>query len=97
MSGVNPVCSSFHSPHGMISSMKRTTLILHERRLAELKRVAADRGQTVSSLVDEFLSEGLLRARAPKRRGAFLPVFNMGEPMVDIADRDQLWEAMERE
>ena len=80
----------------MISNMRRTTLILHERRLGEMKRLAADRGQTVSSLVDEFLAEGLLRARTPKRRSAALPVFDMGEPIVDVADRDQLWEAVER-
>jgi hypothetical protein len=80
----------------MISHMKRTTLILHERRLAELKRVAAERGQTISSLVDELLSDGIRRTRAPKRRAPSLPVFNMGEPRVNIADRDQLWEAMER-
>lgn len=79
----------------MISNMKRTTLILHERRLAELKRVAADRGQTISAVVDEFLAEGIRRAREPKRTKVAFPVFNMGEPRVNIADRDQLWDLME--
>jgi hypothetical protein len=75
--------------------MKRTTLILHDRRLADVKRVAADRGQTISAVVDEFLSEGVRRAQAPKRRAVSLPVFNMGEPRVNIADRDQLFDLME--
>jgi hypothetical protein len=89
-------------PHlwgGMISnnSMKRTTLILDERRLGELKRVAAERGQTLSRVVDEFLAEGLRRSRAPKKKTTTLPVFRMGEPRVDLADRHRLWETMERE
>jgi hypothetical protein len=77
--------------------MTRTTLILHDRRLAEVKRLAADRGQTISAVVDEFLAEGLRRAQAPKRRSVTLPKFNMGEPRVNIADRDQLFDLMERE
>jgi hypothetical protein len=76
--------------------MVRTTLILHDRRLAELKRLAAERGQTLSAVVDEFLAEGIRRSRAPKRPAAALPVFDMGKPRINIADRDQLWEAMER-
>jgi hypothetical protein len=85
------------APPVMISNMKRTTLILHERRLLELKRLAAERGQTLSALVDQFLAEGLRHSCAPKRRAPALPVFDMGEPRVNIADRDQLFDAMERE
>jgi hypothetical protein len=80
----------------MISNMKRTTLILHDRRLSDLKRLAAERGQTISAVVDEFLSDGLRRACAPKKRTPALPVFEMGEPRVNVADRDQLWDLMER-
>jgi hypothetical protein len=76
--------------------MTRTTLILQERRLGELKRLAVERNQTLSSLVDEFLADGIRRARAPKRRAPPLPIFDMGKPRVNVADRDQLWEAMER-
>ena len=75
--------------------MKRTTLILEERRLREIKRVAAEGGRTMSAVVDEFLAEGLLRSRAPKRRSAGLPAFDMGAPRVNIADRDRLWDLME--
>jgi len=60
--------------------MKRTTLILHDRRMKDLKRLAAERGQTLSAVVDEFLAEGIRRASAPKKRRA---------------DRDQLWDAMD--
>jgi len=74
----------------------RTTLILHERRLAEVKRIAADRGQTISAVVDEFLAEGIRRARAPKQAPVKLPSFNMGEPRVNINDRDQLYDFLEQ-
>jgi len=63
----------------------------------ELKRLAAERGQTLSAVVDEFLAEGIRRASAPKRRAATLPVFDMGEPRVNVADRDQLESVMEQE
>ena len=79
----------------MISSMARTTLILHDRRLAEIKRIAVDRGQTISAVVDEFLAEGVRRSQAPKRKTVTLPVFDMGEPRVNVADRDQLFDLME--
>lgn len=81
----------------MISNMTRTTLILHEKRLGDLKRLAVERGQTLSNLVDEFLAEGLQRSRTPKKHPVSLPVFDMGEPRVNVADRDQLWDLMERE
>lgn len=80
----------------MISNMRRTTLILDERRLLELKRLAAEQGRTISAVVDEFLAEGIRRSRAPKKHACHLPVFDMGEPLVNIDDRDQLWDAMER-
>jgi hypothetical protein len=73
--------------------MKRTTLILDDRRLQEVKRLAAERGETISAVVDQFLVEGLCRAAAPRKRAAPLLVFDMGEPKVNLADRDQLWEA----
>jgi hypothetical protein len=77
--------------------MRRTTLILSDRRLAEVKRIAADRGQTISAVVDEFLAEGVRRTQTPKRRTVTLLSFDMGEPRVNIADRDQLFDLMERE
>ncbi len=82
----------------MIYHMKRTTLILDENRLADLKRLAAERGRTLSAVVDELLLDGLQRAKAPKRsrpRRA-LPSFRMGKPRVNLADRDQLYQWMER-
>jgi hypothetical protein len=79
----------------MISNMRRTTLILYDGRLQELKLLAAERGQTLSAVVDEFLADGIRRSRMAKRRAVpALPVFDMGAPRVDVSDRDQLWELM---
>ena len=64
--------------------------------MVDLKKLAAERGQTLSAVVDEFLAEGIRRSRVPKRPAPRLPVFDMGESRVDIADRDQLWDAMEQ-
>ena len=65
--------------------------MLDEQRLVELKRLAALRRQTVSSLVDEFLATGLQRAKASRgSKPRRLPTFDMGKPRVNVADRDQL-------
>jgi hypothetical protein len=72
--------------------MKRTTLVIDEERLVELRRLAAARHQTLSALVDELLRQGLEKARRPQRRKPrpSLPSFPMGKPRVNIADREQL-------
>jgi hypothetical protein len=44
---------------------------------------------------DRTLTE-LKRIAARRKRTRSLPVFDMGEPRVDIANRNQLLEAMER-
>ena len=72
----------------------KTTLILPDQLMRELKRRAAARGQTLSAVVEEALRKGL----APAERDvdvAPLPTHRMGRPRVDVADRDALQRAME--
>jgi hypothetical protein len=72
----------------------RTTLIVSDQLMRELKRRAAARGQTLSAVVEEALRKGL----APSERDvdvAPLPTHRMGRPRVDVADRDALQRAME--
>ena len=76
--------------------MKRTTLLLDDARLAELKRIAAAEERTLSAVIDEMLCSGIT---AYRRRGAGavkiqLPVFAMGAARINVADRDQLEELM---
>jgi hypothetical protein len=77
--------------------MARTTLIIDEHRLVDLKRLAAERRETLSAVVDEFLREGLERARSRKRRRVppLPPAIDMGRELVNISDRDQLYDAMD--
>lgn len=81
----------------MIIHMARSTLVINDRCLTDLKRLAAERHQTLSAVVDEFLREGLRRARAAKRQSVsvVLPSYPMGKPKVNLADRDQLLDVME--
>jgi len=74
----------------------RTTLILDEHCLIELKRLAAAERRTLSDLVDEVLRVGLAQHKKIRKgtRGAPLPVFSMGRPSVNLADRDHLEEVM---
>jgi hypothetical protein len=76
----------------MIFHMK-TTLIIPDTLMRELKRHAARRGQTLSAVVAEALRRGLVSA--PPHELPPLPVHPMGRPLADLADRDALYRAME--
>ena len=77
----------------MVFHMK-TTLEIDESVMAQLKQEAARQGKTMSELVETALRL-LLRRRTPDRSLAPLPTFNGGAELVDIADRDALYRAME--
>jgi len=77
----------------MIIHMK-TTLIIPDHLVRELKRRAARRGQTLSAVVAEVLRQGL-EPGGTVREPAELPVHRMGRPRVNLADRDALYGAMD--
>jgi len=72
----------------------KTTLNISDPVMAQLKREAAGQGRTMSELVETALR---LFFRAPRKRGELppLPSFHGGVELVDIADRDALYQAME--
>lgn len=78
----------------MIFHMK-TTLIIPDHIARELKRRAAKRGETLSAVVAETLRKGLEgpSKSAPPRP---LPTHHLGRPRADLADRNALYDAMER-
>lgn len=78
----------------MIIHTMKTTLIIPDELMRELKRRAADRGATLSAVVAETLRRGL---QEPAEAGELppLPRHPMGRPKVDVADRDALFRAME--
>lgn len=77
----------------MVFHMK-TTLNISDSVMVSLKEQSARTGRTMSELVEEGLR--LVLRRAPGRvRLPRLPTFNSGGALVDVADRDALYRAME--
>jgi hypothetical protein len=75
----------------------RTTLVIDDDLIRELKRRAAVENRTLSDVTQETLRRGLAPPRSSRRpRRVKLPTFAMGEPRVDLADRDQLYEILDR-
>jgi hypothetical protein len=75
----------------------RTTLVIDDELFRELKRRAAEQNRTLSEVTQEALRRGLARPRQPRSPGRVrLPSFSMGRPRVDLADRDQVYEVLDR-
>ena len=72
----------------------KTTLNIDDSVMAELKREAARQRRTMSDLVETAL-RNLFRSRRKPAVLAPLPTFNSGGALVDVADRDALYRAME--
>ena len=72
----------------------KTTLNIDDTVMAELKREAARQGRTMSELVESALRL-LLRSRRKQEKLAPLPTFRSGGALVDISDREALYQAME--
>jgi hypothetical protein len=72
----------------------KTTLNIDEPVMAAVKREAARRGTTMSALVEEALRKEL-RSRPADAPLVPLPTFESGGALVDVADRDALYAAME--
>lgn len=74
----------------------KTTLNLDDQLLRLAKKAAADRGVTLTQVVEEALSAAVL---GPPRSEAFrlrwTPVAGRRTPEVDIADRSALYDRME--
>lgn len=72
----------------------KTTLNIDASVMARLKREAARQGRTMSELVETAL-RSLFRAQRTREVLPPLPSFKSGGQLVDIADRDALYQAME--
>ena len=72
----------------------KTTLNIDDTVMAELKREAVRQGRTMSELVETALRL-LLRSQRKREKIVALPSFRSGGALVDIADRDALYQAME--
>lgn len=81
-----------HTPR-MVCHMK-TTLNIDDTVMANLKRESARTGRTMSELVETALRQ-LLRRRPGVPDLTPLPSFDSGGTLVDVADREALYRAME--
>jgi hypothetical protein len=72
----------------------KTTLNIDDTIMAELKREAARQGRTMSELVESALRL-LLHLHRKRKKLVALPTFHSGGTLVDIADRNALYRAME--
>lgn len=72
----------------------KTTLNIDDTVMAQLKREAARQKRTMSELVETAL-RGLFRSQKKRQNLPSLPSFHSGGTLVDIADRDALYQAME--
>jgi uncharacterized protein len=77
----------------MVFHMK-TTLNIDDTVMLQLKHEAARQGRTMSELVESAL-RGLFRSESKAVDLPPLPIFHSGGALVDIADRDALFQAME--
>jgi Family of unknown function (DUF6364) len=74
----------------------KTTLNLDGELLREAKKRAADRGTTLTRVVEDALRDALAE---PEPDGSYTFRFRVvdggGPPLVDVADRDALYDLME--
>ena len=77
----------------MVFHMK-TTLNIDDTVMTRLKREAARQRKTMSELVESAL-RAFLRSGGSKRDLPELPRFRSGGALVDIADRNALYDRME--
>jgi hypothetical protein len=74
----------------------RTTIHLDDQLLAQLKRIAAENGRTLTSLIQDAVRESLARRREAPRRHVKIPVFHGTGllPGVDLHDSATLLDWM---
>lgn len=75
----------------------KTTLNLDDQLLRTAKKVAAERGVTLTRVIEEALRAALVPPpdRKPRFRLRWTPVRGRRPPDVDIADREALYARME--
>ena len=73
----------------------RTTLNISEVTVRRLKLEAARQGRTMSELVEAALRVLLAKPQTPRDMPP-LPEFTSGGARVDLANREALYDAMER-
>jgi len=74
----------------------RATLLIPDPVHLDLKRYAAKRGLTMSEVATEMIRKGLAN-RSKATQLPPLPSFKLGRMLVDVADRDVLYDVLDAE
>jgi plasmid stability protein len=77
----------------MVLHMK-TTLNIDDSVMKKLRREAAQQGRTMSEMVETALRL-LLQSPVQRKAPGQLPSFRSGGMLVDVSDRNALYEAMD--
>ncbi len=74
----------------------RTTIDLDPIVLAALKERQRREGKTLGALVSELLSKALADEPPAPTTDFQWPVKSMGTPLIDIEDKEALWDVLDR-
>jgi len=77
--------------------MARTTLVLDDNLLRQMKKKAADEGRSLQAVANELIRRGLATRPRQSYRLKLQGWKAELQPGIDILDRNSLFEAMERE
>jgi len=77
--------------------MARTTLVLDDNLLRQMKKKAAEEGRSLQSVANEVIRRGLVARPSQSYRLKLQGWKAELQPGVDILDRNSLFEAMDRE
>ena len=73
----------------------KTTLVLDDALVERVRERAKERGVSMSSVVEEAIVRMLAEKATPERPPLDLPSFDSGGYLVDITDRNALYDAMD--
>lgn len=76
--------------------MTRTTIDIDAPVLHELKERQRREGKTLGALATELLARALAEEETPPSRSVTWHTQDMGDPAVDLDDKDALWAALDR-
>lgn len=77
--------------------MQRTTLALENEILRQLKERAVKSNLSVTKLANRLLAKALAETEESDHRHIEWQVFDCGEPLVDLDDRESLYDAMDEQ
>ena len=74
----------------------KTTLVLEDALVERVRQLAKERGVSMSSVVEEAIARMLAEQPAENARPPIdLPSFNSGGWLVDITDRNAIYDALD--